>query len=125
MKPLLNLLMNPDSDATMEDVACKLSGAIFALKRSTALSCWMEHVKPLEANLQDMSQKYITAKEMFHDSRAAYLREVAHLRDTARCRTAASSDIVWFFEPTSMLNGEEKKFMLDAIKEKLKMIYEN
>jgi len=125
MKPILNLLMNPPSDATMEDIASKLASAIFAVKQSTALACWMDHIRPLEKDLRDTSGKYSNAKRMLHDARVAYLHEVTHLRDSAQCRRGTSTDIVWFFEPTQTLDEEEKKFVLDVVREKLRMVAEN
>lgn len=108
------------------------------LKVYTAHACWYDHVEPAREQVQDVQAKHSELWAQFRDARHSFLKEVSMLRDElhasryaskaiasdlqAQCASADKADISFYFDVESLMSEEEKKFLLDACTEKLKMI---
>merc|ERR1712032_844702 len=88
----------------------------------------MDHFSKMTNNVDRNNEKMRNLQQQFKDARASYLKEVAMLRDHVRTRgdpmIGQSMDVTFFFEPTETLSAAEKDFMLECLREKLKMIVE-
>mgnify|MGYP002803531096 CR=1 FL=1 len=110
-----------DGSALMNLVAQKLHEA----KISTAHLCWHEFVKPLRTHKATLQQGIDALKTQLHQLRSSYLQEISMLRDSKHSREdplETIPEIRYFYEPLHSLEKSEQKFMIDLIREVLKMM---
>lgn len=97
-------------------------------KISTAHLCWHEVVKPLKTHASNQQIGIDSLKSQLKQLRSDYLKEISALRDTKRGRgdpLEAIPDIRYFYEPLHSLEAHEQKFMIDLIREVLKMMMDS
>lgn len=126
------------SDQPLDRVGFVNLGAkmVHEVKMATAQTCWYDHVRPLREEVQERKLRHKSIEEQYKEARSAYLEEVTTLRATQRPmrpdpeswlaikQTDDPKDVKWFYEPTAYLSEDERKFALDVVKEKIKMIFE-
>lgn len=97
-------------------------------KISTAHLCWHEVVKPLRTHSTNQQIGIDSLKSQLKQLRSDYLKEISALRDTKRGGNDPLDmipDIRYFYEPLHSLEPHEQKFMIDLIREVLKMMMDS
>lgn len=103
-----------------------LAQALHDIKKATIVSIWTEHLKPLEDKIADSQAEARSLRAQFKEARQAYLKEISELRDATRtCGDPVPCLRKDVFDPTGCLDSEESKFLLDVLREKLKMMMDN
>lgn len=106
---------------------------IHEAKWSTARVCWRDAISGLREQLSTTKSKYEDLKAQMETCRLEYLEEVSMLRDQKRVRAdpdeylkqcAPTNDVIMKYDPAGSLHAEESGYVLKAVTEKLKMIFE-
>mmetsp|Transcript_127171 Transcript_127171/g.231054 ORF Transcript_127171/g.231054 Transcript_127171/m.231054 type:complete len:991 (-) Transcript_127171:149-3121(-) len=132
-KPLLGSVGKQGDSAAPPDgtfILSQVMQVMHKIKVFTVHTCWYDHVRPAREEAVHFQLRYDALKGQFQDARQAYLREVTMLRDELRAhrdnpetKLPMSTDISFYFDVDCLMISEsEKKFLLDAATEKLKMV---
>jgi len=114
-----------------QDLANIASKSIHQLKVWTAQIAYRFHNKPNVEALKVAAGRHEALTATFRETRTAYLKELAYLRDMVKLRQDplanidAFMEVRQFWDPVIMLSPVELKFLKDCVEEKLKMIFEN
>jgi len=91
-------------------------------KISTAHLCWHEVVKPLRTHSTNQQIGIDTLKSQLKQLRSDYLKDT---KRNGSDPLDAIPDIRYFYEPLHSLKPQEQKFMIDLIREVLKMMMDS
>ncbi|CAK9060380.1 unnamed protein product, partial [Durusdinium trenchii] len=113
-----------DSEEFLKMIAIKLHEA----KVSTAHLCWHEFVKPLRVHRVNLEAGVESLKTQLRQLRSEYLKEISTLRDSQRHRQdplEGLADLRYFYEPLHSLEPTEQEFMVNLIREVLRMMMDS
>lgn len=109
-----------------------LAHCTYQMKLAAVKQCWQRHVRPMRHELQALKERYEGLRAQWKTARTSYLREVTTLRDELRPRSDPEAkmpqggvDIISFYDPSSSLEPSELSFLVEVVKEKMKMMLES